>query len=285
MPEEVFDLHDGWNSLAAELLYAEMGDSPAEPDDELAFYERRIRANGGAALDQACGTGRHLFPLLSRGLEVHGADISADALHFARKAAETYQVHPTLYRQGMEACDLPRQYGTIYVANGTFQILSDRQEALSTLERFRHHLTPGGQILLELFVPREVTQGPTCNDSDHPTRWDPVPRRGAEGEIATTLWSEEVDLFEQTLLSKRRYDLYVDGQCVRSEVHAHLLRWYFHCESLMMLERAGFEDITTYSDYTDRPATQESTTVVYGARRPGAEAAHVTTSSPRCGQG
>ena len=36
----------------------------------------------------------------------------------------------------------------------------------------------------------------------------------------------------------------------------------------MMLERAGFEDITTYGDYTDQPATQDSKTVSYGARRP-----------------
>lgn len=95
---------------------------------------------------------------------------------------------------------------------------------------------------------------------------DPVARRGAEGEIATALWSEEVDLFEQTLLSKRRYDLHVDGECVRSEVHAHRLRWYFHYEFLMMLERAGLDDTTTYSDYTDHPATQESRAIIYGAR-------------------
>jgi len=266
MPEEVYDLSQGWNRLAAELLYACMpGGAPAK---ELAFYEQRIRANEGIALDQACGTGRHLFPLLARGLEVHGADISADALHFARKEAEIQKVHPTLYHQRMEECNIPHKYGTIYIANGTFQIITDRHQALATLQRFWHHLVPGGQLLLELSVPPEVTQGLTCNDADHPTRWAPTPRREAEGEIVSTLWSESVDLFEQVLLSKRQCDLYVDGKCVRSEVHAHLLRWYFHYEFLMMLERAGFEDMTTYSDYTDHPATQESKTVVYGARRP-----------------
>jgi SAM-dependent methyltransferase len=271
MHEEVLDLQDGWNSLAAEVLYAYMGNSPAEDDDEeLRFYERRIRANGGMALDQACGTGRHLFPLLARGLEVHGADVSADVLRLAQKAAEEYQLPATLHHQRMEECDLPHRYGTIYVANGTFQILTDRQVVLSTLERFRHHLAPGGQVLIELFVPEEVTHGPSCNDVDHPTRWDPVPRRGAEGEIATTLWSEDVNLSEQTLLSKRRYDLYVDGRHVRSETHAHVLRWYFHDEALLMLERAGFEDVTTYADYTDHPATGETKTIIYGARRPGA---------------
>jgi ubiquinone/menaquinone biosynthesis C-methylase UbiE len=265
MSDEVFDLHQGWNGLAAEMLYACVEMLPAK---ERAFYERRIRENGGAALDQACGTGRHLFPLLELGLKVHGADIAADALHFARKEAETRNVHPILYHQRMEECDLPHQYATIYVANGTFQIIVDRHQALATLERFRNHLVPGGQLLLELSVPPEVTQGPTCHDAEHPIQWDPTPRRGAEGEIATTLWSESVDLFEQTLVSKRRCELYVDGRCVRSEVHAHSMRWYFHYEFVMMLERAGFADIRTYGDYTDDPATRNSRTVVYGARRP-----------------
>jgi len=266
MNESVYDLSEGWNSLAADLLYACMMDGP--PAKELAFYECRIRANGGTALDQACGTGRHIFPLLAKGLDVHGADVSADALRLARKAAEAQRVQPTLYQQRMEECDIPHRYGTIYIANGTFQILSDRQQALHTLERFLRHLSPGGQLLVEMFVPDEVTQGEGIHDADHPNRWDPIPLQGAEGEIITTLWSESVDLFEQTLVSKRRYDLHVDGKCVRSEVHAHVLRWYFHYEFIMMLERVGYEDISTYSDYTEQPATRDSKMVVYGARRP-----------------
>jgi SAM-dependent methyltransferase len=265
MSDEVFDLHQGWNSLTAEVMYAYM---KGTPESELAFYERRIRENGGPALDQACGTGRHLFPLLARGLEVHGADISADALHFARKEVEAQKVQPTLYHQRMEECDIPHQYGTISVARGTFQIITDRNEAIATLERFRNHLARGGQLLIELIVRPEVTQGSACQDAEHPKRWGPVARRGAEGEIATTLWSESVDLFEQVLVSKRRCDLYVDGKCVRSEVHAHSMRWYFHYEFIMMLERAGFVDVRTYGDNTDSPATQDSKFVVYGARRP-----------------
>jgi len=265
MNENVHDLSKGWNSLTAESLYAEM---EGGTNGELAFYERRIRANGGVALEQACGTGRHIFPLIERGLEVHGADISADALQFARRAAETKKVHLTLYHQRMEECDIPHQYGTIYIVNGTFQIIVDRQQVFSTLTRFLHHLSPGGQLLLELFVPSEVTKGPAVNDAEHPTRWEPVPRRGAKGEIVTTLWSESVDLFEQTLLAKRRCDLYVDGDLIRSEVHSHSMRWYFQHEIVMMLERAGFEDVSTYSDFTDQPATKDSESVVYGAHRP-----------------
>jgi ubiquinone/menaquinone biosynthesis C-methylase UbiE len=265
MTDEIYDMTQGWNSIAAEMLYIFMQGGP--PANELAFYERRIRANGGVALDQACGTGRHIFPLLARGLEVHGADISADALRFARQEVEAQGVTPVLYHQRMEECDLPQRYGTIYVANCTFQILSERQQALSTLKRFWQHLLPGGQLLLELAVHPEVTQGINIHDVDHPIRWDAERRRGQAGEIVTMLWSESVDLFEQKLVSKRRYDLYVDGQIVRSEVHAHSMRWYFKHEILMMLEKTGYEDLVTYGDFSDNPATKDSQTVVYAGRR------------------
>ncbi|UCC16683.1 MAG: hypothetical protein JSU58_10015, partial [Dehalococcoidales bacterium] len=77
-----------------------------------------------------------------------------------------------------------------------------------------------------------------------------------------------VDLFEQVLLSKRRYDIYIDGEYDRSETHAFWLRWYFHYEIVMMLENTGYDAITTYGDYTDNPADQDSKVVIYGARNP-----------------
>lgn len=263
--DEVLDMHQGWNSLAAAALDAHMPDGV--PEAELAFYERRIRENGGPALDQACGTGRHIFPLLARGIEVHGADISADAIAFARREAERRHVAPVLVVQSMEACDLPYRYGTIYVANGTFQILVDRQVALAALKRFCEHLLPGGQVLLEVFVPPEASGTASPWDIEHPMVWDPVPLRGAEGELATRLWNESVELAGRTLVSKRKIDLIVDGQIVRSEVHAHHETWYSHVELVELLDSAGFLDIRTYGDYTDEPATAGSQAVIYGARR------------------
>jgi SAM-dependent methyltransferase len=266
MTDRVHNMSEGWNSLAAEVLYACMEDGV--PPKELSFYERRILANGGTALDQACGTGRHLVLLLQRGLDVHGADISADALELARRAALAHRLQATLYHQRMEECSIPHRYGTIYVANGTFEIITDRQRAHTTLVRFLQHLVPGGQLLLELSVPPQVTEGPAYNDADHPTRWESIPLRDGLGDVVTTLWTESVDLFEQTLVSKRCYDLRVDGKHVRSEIHVHSLRWYFHYEVIMMLERAGFVDTVTYGDYTENAADRFSKTVIYGGRRP-----------------
>lgn len=263
MTEKTHDLNRGWDSLAAELLYHYAGTSIPE---ELPFYENRIRENGGKALDQACGAGRHLIQLVKRGLEVHGADASADALEFARQAAEEKGFTPTLFHQTMEECDIPHEYGTIYIPNASFAIVSDFQIALATLARFRDHLTPGGQLLIELFVP-EVAQGKAGIGEENAEVWDPEPRRAGEGEIRNTLWVESVDLFEQTINEKRRYELIVGGEVVRSELHELTFRWYYKYEFKMMLESLGFVDIFFYSNNTEEPATKDSKIVTCGARK------------------
>ena len=104
MTETVHDLNQGWNGIVAEMLYPDLKEGAGETgalSEKLAFLERRIRANGGTALDQGCGSARYLFGLLERGLEVHGADISDDVVQFARRAAESRNVHTMLYHQGM----------------------------------------------------------------------------------------------------------------------------------------------------------------------------------------
>lgn len=265
MSEHAYHMNQGFDSLAAELLYAHIDICPAE---ELAFYERRIRANGGPALDLACGTGRHLIPLLKRGLDVHGADASADALQFIRQEAEESQLKLQLYHQRMEELDLPHQYGTIYIPNGSFQVISDRQQAFTTLERLWRHLTPGGQLLIELSTLEEATSLDYPRDAEHPAHWGPKSRQWAEGHITTTVWTETLDHFEQTLTEKRRYELHIDGQVVHSEIHTLHLRWYVKYEFIMMLERVGFEEISVYGDYTEHPATKETKLVVYEAHHP-----------------
>jgi SAM-dependent methyltransferase len=266
MDETFIDMTLGWNSLAADLLYACMAEGV--PSGELAFYERRIRANGGTALDQACGTGRHVFPLLQRGLRVHGADVSADAIRYARMEAAERRLDTTFFLQRMEDCDLPQRYRTIYVANGTFQIIVDPKLAFATLGRFLSHLLPGGELLVELSVPEDDVSGKPCNDAEHPIVWEPMFRRKGGGAIRTTLWKESVNLFGQTMTSVRRNELLVDGRVVRSEKGSHPMTWYHKREFQMMLEAAGFSDLRTYSDFTDEPATSESASVVYSGRHP-----------------
>ena len=168
----------------------------------------------------------------------------------------------------MQELDLPERYGTIFIANGTLSVITDREEVLETLARCRQHLTADGQLLLESFVPDDMRGIRNYAVEDKAVTWEPVQCRSMDGQITTTLWTEAPDPFEQLIYEKRRYDLHVDGALVRSEEHALQMRWFYHWELVMMLEKAGFVDIRSYSDYSELPADKESKTVVVGARCP-----------------
>jgi SAM-dependent methyltransferase len=269
------DLNKGWNSLAAEMLYASMSVPPEEslfsgPKEEIDFYERCIRCNGGFALDHACGTGRHLFPLIRRGLQVDGSDSSADAIGFAQSVLKQTGLKSRLYNQRMENFESAVRYGTIYIANGTFSVFYERRDAFECLARIRKHLVPGGQLLLESFVPDAMKGIRNYEVDDKPLNWDPIQCRSIDGEISAELWTVSMDALEQTMVEKRRYSLHVGGKVVRTEEHILKMRWFHKWELVMMLEKTGFQDIQLYSDYKEQSPTTESKVIIYSARSPAA---------------
>lgn len=74
---------------------------------------------------------------------------------------------------------------------------------------------------------------------------------------------DSIDRFEQVKVDKRRYQRSRDDQVLETELHALHLRWYYKYELTMMLEQAGFQDIFVHGDYTDAPATAQSSETVY----------------------
>lgn len=89
------------------------------------------------------------------------------------------------------------------------------------------------------------------------------------GEIVTVqVWTDSIDRFDQVKTEKRRYKLSRDGEVLKTELHTLHLRWYFTHEMTLMLERAGFENVFIHGDYSDSPATAQSSETVYAATKP-----------------
>ncbi len=122
----------------------------SEPFRDQPFFDERIRANGGRALEVACGTGRLLVPLLRDGLEVEGLDTSTDMLAILRGKAQRLGLTPVLHSAPMQSFDLPSRYRTVFVPAGTFMILVHDEEIRSTLACCRRALEPGGELLVPL---------------------------------------------------------------------------------------------------------------------------------------
>src|SRR5262249_28928407 len=119
-----------------------------------------LSESGSPALDVGCGTGRLLLPYLAAGLEVEGVEPSADMLAICRQRAAERGLNPVLYRQTMQALDLPRRYRAIIVPCGSFQLVMERAEAWEALRRLHAHLEQGGVLALTSFNETRVCQTP-----------------------------------------------------------------------------------------------------------------------------
>jgi len=268
---EVFSGHDYYRGLAAETWDVFQGEGKS-PDQD--YYQALVARQGGAALDAGCGTGRLLLAYLEAGLDVEGLDVSEEMLDLCRARAADRGFSPALHRQPMERLDLPRRYRTIYIPCGSFVCITNRDDAMEALRRFHAHLEAGGVLAVSNFTP--------WNDWGIPWASFPRDKRGElpspyrlhiertlpDGTRYTVLRRDEsADPMEQVATERRIWRKWKDGACVREEEHAMAIRWYYRWELQMMLELAGFGEITVTADYTDAPATADCDVMVFVARK------------------
>jgi SAM-dependent methyltransferase len=240
---------------------------------EIDYFRRHVEA-GQPALDLACGTGRLLLPYLRDGLDVDGADVSSDMLARCREAAEREGLAPNLYAQPKHELDLPRRYRTIFMC-GALGVGSTRAEDAQALQRVYDHLEPGGTFVFDNETPYaegngwEYWQAPRRAELPPPRRPTGTRRVGSDGteyELRSRLL--DLDPLEQRMTMEMQASMWRNGDLVAEEEHELMLTLYFKDEILLMLERAGFVDLTVAAALTDAEPTGADDFLVFTARRP-----------------
>ena len=239
---------------------------------EIPYFQRFVE-DGQPALDVGCGSGRLLIPYLRAGLDVDGCDVSGDMIAVCREKAKREGLSPSLYVQPMHELDLPRRYRTIYVC-GAFGLGSTREQDEEALRRFREHLEPGGTLLLDIEVPYA--------DSDQWQLWTKEGRaelphaveppdtgkRAPDGaEYGLRMRYAGCDPLEQRVSLVMVARRWRDGTLEAEETHRLDIGLYFKNELLLMLERAGFENVLVHGDHVEADPTPDDEFVVFVARK------------------
>jgi SAM-dependent methyltransferase len=220
-----------------------------------------------------CGTGRLLLPYLRAGLDVDGCDVSADMLALCSEEAAREGLSPTLYQQAMHELNLPRAYKTIVVC-GAFGLGSTRDQDLEALRRIHDHLEPGGALLLDNEVPYadpnvwrywlkdgRASLPEPLEPLDSPTRAS----NGAEYMLSSRV--VEIDPLEQRLTLEMHAEMWRDGELAAEEDHLLNLHMYFRDELLLMLERAGFDNVVVRGGYSEEASSPDHDFLVFVARK------------------
>jgi SAM-dependent methyltransferase len=238
---------------------------------DLPFFQREIERFGQPVLDVGCGVGRLLLPLLCAGMDIDGCDISGDMLRYCHNKAVSQGLTPHLYQQPMHAFDLPRRYRTIYICDA-FNLAGDREKGLATLRRCFAHLQEGGALLLNIepdyTVPEwwENWQRTKCKTLPEPWPEESRHRVTADGsEFVERFRLVSTNILEQSYVLQMRVEKWVAGQLVASQEDSLCGDMYLKNEILLMLQIAGFGQITVRGDYTDEPATADSKELIFTA--------------------
>jgi len=238
---------------------------------EIEYFRRIIDDGGDPALDAGCGTGRLLIPWLSAGLDVDGADVSADMIALCRERAEREGLSPALYVQALHELDLPRRYRTIVVC-GALGVGSSRERDVRALERLYEHLEPGGRLALDNEVPyanaRFWRYWTADGRAELPEAWrtsTSTASDGTEYELGSRV--VELDPLAQSASLEMKATMCRAGDVVADEQYRIDLMFYFRDELARMLETAGFRDASVRGGYDDAPPTAAHEFLVFVARK------------------
>ena len=109
-------------------------------------------AHSGPALEFAVGTGRVALPLSTRGIAVHGLELSP---HMAEQllAKPGADVVPVTIGD-MTTTKVPGTFALVYLVANTIMNVTTQDEQLAVFANASAHLVPGGCFVVEVIVPR-----------------------------------------------------------------------------------------------------------------------------------
>lgn len=255
------------------LVAREWGEYETDGGVQAAYFRKIIEHSGQPALDLGCGSGRLLLPYLRSGLDVHGCDYSKDMLAQCQARANKEGLLPQLYELSMHELDLPQRYRTIY-ACGVVGVGGDRQLTMKAMQRCYEHLRQGGTFVFD-YNPRwndppawlsRLPEGRRALPEEWPTSGElKLMADGSELElVARTI---AMDPLEEVATRQIRARLWRNGELLEEEIYTQKVEDYSKNELILMLDRAGFNEIHIHGDYSDVPATPDHKTLVFNARK------------------
>jgi SAM-dependent methyltransferase len=232
---DTLPVNQPYDGLVAEAYDVWLPHDAGDPDVDV--YRRLIERNPGPALELGCGTGRLLVRYAALGLDVEGVDASADMLAICAAHGHAAGVTPTLHHADWLSLDLGREYSTLYNPAGSFALIPDDEDARTALGAWRHHLRPGGQLL--------VSMGEPAADLDANYEWR-LRRSGTRASDGVTFTVDEAVRFDTDAqvehILNRNEVWSATGELLTTFLRRYRLRWW---------TRVQFEELLRACDYVD----------------------------------
>ncbi|RYD37648.1 MAG: class I SAM-dependent methyltransferase, partial [Verrucomicrobiaceae bacterium] len=201
-------------SLEAELhdAFWEAEDGGSEVELMASFLEKFP----GPSLEIGAGSGRLMYPLLQKGFEVEGLELSRDMLDLGARRAEPLGIRPIMHQGDMTKWRGPRKYAALLAPAFTLQLAPDPAVAL----RHWHSLLENqGGLYLTVFMPYAELLGDLPENEWYDDHFVTLPD-GREGLLETR---HRLDHERQIVEREHRYSL--SGEPPLTHLSRQSVRW------------------------------------------------------------
>jgi ubiquinone/menaquinone biosynthesis C-methylase UbiE len=227
--------------------------------EEAAFVDRilreRVEGPTDTLLDVACGTGRHANAFADLGWTVAGVDVSADMI---RNAAARAGDRVRFLVQDMRSLELPGD--TFDAAVCLFDSIGyaiTNAALLATLQGIARHLRIGGMLVIEFWHAAAML-----------TSFEPYRLREWSTQDGVVLRTSSTTLEIPSQVATVDYVVHRHDAAGYSRLEErHRNRFFLVQEMALLLEAAGFEDMTWYAGYQEQVAIDRTTWHILAAAR------------------
>ncbi len=206
-------------------------------------------AGQGRALEFGIGTGRIAIPLVERGIDVAGIELSSPMIRHLHAKIPVDRL--PVAEGSMATTSLPGSFSVVFVVFNSISNLRTQDEQVACFLNAAQHLEPGGRFVVELFVPplRQLTPGATA-----------VPFDVSDEHVGL----DTFDLVTQECVS-HHFTRRADGHYDYGVGHFRYI-WPAECD--LMARLAGLELESRHADWIGTPFTAESSQHVSVWRKP-----------------
>ncbi len=208
-----------------------------DTDREVAFLREVLELHRGSRLlDVACGYGRHLVPLVKKGVRVVGCDLSAFMLAEAKRRLRRARIrHAGLVRCNARSLPFEGVFDATCCMFNSFGYFAAEDDNFRMLQSIAAALRPGGRFLLDLANRDSVIRTLSCSD------W----HEKGDALILERKWFDP-------LRSRSEIDVHIVDKTGKRSYH-HSIRMYAYTELSMLLEAAGLGIEAVFGEVEGEP--------------------------------
>ena len=245
--------------------WADIYDSVHQDLGDVAFWVEEAKASGGPVLELGCGTGRTAIPIAQAGISIVGLDNSSRMLRIARAKAGKQRLGVDLLKfvkGDMRDFSLGQRFPLVIIPFRSFLLMLSVAEQTQALETIKRHLTPGGRLIFNAFVP----------DLELLTADPSIPIYEREATDPTTghrllVWHQNrYDNFNQIVNARtiiERRDEH--GNVVDKTWRDYQLRYIYRFEALHLLQSCGYRMLDVYGSFDREPLDESSGEMIWVA--------------------